>query len=334
VPGEVWRVEARAGKETVAGTAVTPTRRLYWDALVVSPERESRPIRVAKGTRDNIVGHTQGPFQVGGSFTTRIAPGELDEVLEMALRTGVTSSVAMGGTLARERAYTPGTTASATIEFFDGAQNWRCAGAQVNSLTLDGSVDGETTLSAEIFASDFVSIGSLTGTVTERPINFLEGWQGTFSLADFGSSTYTAYPDLVQTYGFTLGNNLGRVYTLNDTLAANRVSVGLLDVTANLGIDATGAFADDIVVNWRTDVKQVLKLEFLGPANGIETGQREMFRVEIPGAWTSPDMGGENQGVRSYGFPFQFVYDPALGAGIRMTTRNARPASGAGSPWL
>jgi hypothetical protein len=324
MPGELWRVQARAGRETSEGTAVTPTRRLYWDALVVNPNRESRPVPVGTGTRDNVRGHTQGPFQVEGNFTTRIAPAELDEILELAIKQDAPVVTPMGATLARERTYIPGTVATATLEHDDAGLKWRTPGLRINSLTLTGSVDGEVTIDADLFGLDFVNIGALTGSPTERSPNFLDGWQGTFAIAAFGSSTFTSYGDLVQTYTFQLNNNLDRVYTLNDTLAANRISLGLLDITASFGVDATGAFADDIVTAWRADTKHVLRLQLLGPANGIESGQRELFQVEIPGAWTSPDMGGEVQGVRSYDFPFTYVYDSFMGAGIRIVTRTNR----------
>jgi hypothetical protein len=329
--GEVYLVNARWGKETVEGTPVAPTRRLYVDAFTMNPNRESRPVRISTGGPDNVRDHVQGPFQVGGSFTTRIAANELDEFFELLLKTGVSATTPMGATNARERIYVPGTTATATIEAFDGALNWQTAGVRLNSFSMEGSVEGETSISGELFGTAFTSIGSLSGGVlAERNPKYLEGWQATFSIADFGTSVYTAHSDLAMTYSLTMGRNLGRVYTLNNSLNANRISSGLLDVGATIGVDAVGAFADDIVARWRNDQKNVLKIEFVGPSTGtagvdiIETGQPYMVRFEIPGAWTSPDMSAEQQGVRSYNFPFTYVYDANLAAGIKVTVRSGK----------
>lgn len=324
MPGEVWRQVIRAGVESTPGVAVTPTRKMYWDAFTLAPTRDSRPVRVATGTRDNVRGHTQGPFAVGGSLTTRISPAELDELLSLAIDGTPVLDTPVGATLARRRVYTPDDTSSATIQTNDGAALWTASGVRANSMTLDGSVDGETNLSFDLFGSSFGTLGALTGVGTDRNVNYLEGWQATFSMAPFGSSTYTTYPALVFAYNITVGNNLGRVYTLNNTLNANRTSTGLIDITASLTFDASDAQGQQVIADWQTDGRRVIRLTFVGATNDIETGQTSTFMIELPGAWTAPDMTGETQGVRSYAQPMQYVYDSVLGAGIKITTINAR----------
>lgn len=324
MPGEVWRSVIRAGKETTPGTAVVPTRKMYWDAFSLTPTRDSRPVRVATGTRDNVRGHTQGPFAVGGSLTTRISPAEVDELLELAIDGTPAVTTPSGGTLARQRVYTPDDTSSATIQMNDGAALWTASGVRANSMTLDGSVDGETNLSFDLFGSSFATLGALTGSVTDRNVFYLESWQATFSMAPFGSSTYTTYPNLVFAYNVTVGNNLGRVYTLNNTLNANRTSTGLIDITASLTFDASDAQAQQVITDWQADGRRVIRLTFLGTTADIEAGQTSMFQIELPGAWTAPDMTGETQSVRSYAQPMQYIYDSVLGAGIKITTINGR----------
>jgi hypothetical protein len=299
---------------------------MYWDQFTIAPARESRPVHVALGRRDNVVGHTQGPFQVGGSLQTRVAPSEMDELLDITVQGNAPVTTPAMATLTRNRTYVPGTCRSQTVQFNDGAALWQAAGVQGNSFTIDGSVDGGVTFSFDLFATDIITLGALGGTPTDRTPLYLDGWQATFWMAPFGTSTFTQFTSLVLAYNFTFNNNLARVYTLNNSLAANRNALGLLEAGAQMTFDATSAQAATEISNWRTDVKKVLRLRFEGPANGIETGFNEFIQIDLPGAWMSPDMGGETQGVRSYQLPLTYVFDPNLAAGMKIVTQTARTA--------
>lgn len=329
--GDLYLTELRAAKEVTPGVAITTmTRRMYLDAVTFNPTVDSEPIRVQTGTRSNVVGVRKGPFQVAGSFSTRVSPSELVEIFDLAMNGTPTITTPMTATNARDRTYLPGSLASATFEYNDSALIYRVAGARVNTWTLEGSPDGDTTLSGEFFATNHVTIGAMTGTVTQRTPTYLNGYQGLFSMAPFPATatpTYTQFDDLVMGYSFTANNNLGRVYTLRNSQAAKRVSVGLLDVSGAITFDAADAQAASELINWRTDVKKVLKLE-LRSATTIEASLYESLTIEMPGQWTSPDLSGETQSVRSYSFPIQYVLDPDLAA-IKVTIRCMRGNSAA-----
>ena len=332
--GDLYLTELRAAKETTPGTAITTmTRRLYGDEVSFSPNVDVEPIRAQTGTRTNVVGIRKGPFQVTGSLTAGIAPSEMVEWFDLAINGTPTVSTPMGGTLTRDRVYLPGTLASATFEYNDAALIYRVAGARINTWTLDVDPTGDASFSAEFFATNHVTIGAMTGTVTQRTPDFLSGWQGTFEMALFGSSTYTTFNDLVMGASFTMNNNLDRVYTLRNTQAAKRVSVGLMDASATMTFDAADAQAATELINWRTDVKKVLRLTLVSQT-AIEGALFPSVIIEMPGAWSAPDLAGTTQNVRSYSFPLQYVLDSNLGGGIKVTVRANRPATGANSPWL
>lgn len=332
--GDLYLVELRAAKEVTPGTAITTmTRRLYGNEVTFSPNVDTEPIRAQTGTRTNVIGLRKGPFQVAGSLTAGVAPAEMVEWFDLAMNGTPTVTTPMGGTLARDRVYLPGTLASATFEYNDSAGIYRIAGARINTWTLDVDPTGDATFTAEFFATNHVTIGALTGTVTQRTPDFLSGWQGTYEMAPFGSSTYTAFNDLVMGASFTMNNNLDRVFTLRNSQAAKRVSVGLMDASGTVTFDAADAAAASELVNWRTDVKKVLRLT-LQSQTAIEGALFPSVIIEMPGQWTAPDLGGTTQNVRSYSFPLQYVLDNNLGGGIRVTVRANRPATGANSPWL
>ena len=81
-------------------------------------------------------------------------------------------------------------------------------------------------------------------------------------------------------------NNLGRVYTADNTLATNRVTSGELDLTASFTFDAFPSRALTEFNNWAAGTQRLVRLEFLGPADGIEAGANEVMTITVSGTPT------------------------------------------------
>src|SRR5688572_27948817 len=103
-----------------------------------------------------------------------------------------------------------------------------------NSLTFAGSAMEENTLSVDLFGTD-VTTGSLTGALSERTPSLFYGWQTRMYIVAFTVTPGTTpVPGLLRDWSVQFSNNLGRVYTADNTLAANRITSGELDITATL----------------------------------------------------------------------------------------------------
>lgn len=329
--GELWRERLQIGKETTPGTAVAATRVLYLMNVSATKERASRPKRFAVGRRDNVLDYRQGPIVAGGSVEADVSGSEGVEWFLLGLQGGVTPTTPGGATLTRLWTFTPGGTTldSATIERNDGANVQRLAGVRVNRMTIRGSTREANTMVCELFATDRDdTFTPLTTGLTERIPSYFEGWQTNLYITAFaGTPGAGAITDMLISWEVVINNNLARRYFANNTLSASRVDIGVMDVTATLMFDASAATYLTEVADWLADTKRLVRLEFLGPANGIETGFREFVTLDLPGAWTSPDMNQADENSRAGRFPLQYVYDPTNAFGLRARAQNSRTAA-------
>lgn len=286
--GQLWSGVAQWGLETTAGTAVAATRKMYLREPTLSRERAPRVHRFATGTRDNVRAFTNGPITAAGSFSMPLSASEILEVLAISVQDGVTPTTPSGATNARLFTYKPtGALSSITMEWDDGARVYEGVGMRGNSMTIAGSAMEENTVSVDLFGTDVTVGGSLTGALSERTPSFFEGWQTRLYIDSFSATPGTTpIPGLLRNWSVQFNNNLGRVYTADNTLAANRITSGELDITATLTFDAYSSQTATEFANWDATTQRLVRLEFLGPADGIETGANEVQTITISGTPT------------------------------------------------
>lgn len=285
--GMIWSSVSQWGKETTAGSAVAATRKMYFVDPNLTRVRDPRVHRFAVGRRDNVLAVTGGPIQAGGAVAM---PMSADEIIELALITlqgGVTPSTPSGATNARLWSFKPQTTVdTATVEWDDGARVWQGVGVKGDTFQIQGSVDDTNMVSSNLFGNDVVA-GSLTGALSERVPTFMEGWQTRLYFDTFGSAPFqTPIPGLLINWNVQLGNQLGRIYTADNTLATRRLSSGELNLTSTLTFDAYSAQALTQFNAWDAGTKLVCGLEFLGPADEIEAGANEVQTITVSGTPT------------------------------------------------
>lgn len=329
MPGELWRSYWQAGKEVTAGTGVAATRRMYFRTdSALTRERESRPHRFMTASRDNQRAHTLGPVQVGGEVSMPVSSSEILELLLIGLKGGVTPTTPVGATAARLWTFTPGTTLdSATLEWHDGAREWEANGVNADSLNLAGSVGGDNILTAELFGMSLVST-TMTPALAERTPAFLEGWQTNLYVDNFGGTPGTTVKNgLMVNWDVTISNGLGRKYTASNTLSPSAITTGELEVEATLTFEASSADANTEYSNWDAETKRLVRLEFLGPTNGIETGFRNFVTIDIPGAWSAVDLSGTDEGTRVYELSLAYLYDSTNAYGVQVRCQNNRAAA-------
>lgn len=324
--GELWRDVLQVGKEVTSGTPVVATRKAYAHDVTFTREREPRAHSFATGTRDNVRAYTQGPVQAGGGLTIPLSSSELIEWLLCGIQGGVTPTTPGGATLARLWTFKPGNTLdSMTIERNDGARIRTLNGVRVNQFTFQGSVGGMNEVVMDLFGTDLQPLGSLTGALADRTPEFYEGWETKAYIEAFGGTPGTTpiEADALLSWNIQVQNNLARKYTANNTLAASNVNIGTLAITATFQIEASSARAATEYSNWDSTIKRMVRLEF-GNNSIIETTLKSFVTLDLPGAWSAVNLGGEDAQTRVYEFSQQYVYDPTLAAGLQIRCQNQR----------
>lgn len=322
--GELWLQQARIGKETTAGTLVNATRKVFVDAPQLTEAREMREKRFLTGTRDNVRDVKKGPSQVSGQVRVPMSADEIIEWLLCSVQGGVTPSTP-GGTLPRLWVFKPSNTLdSLTFEYNDGATAWRGAGVRANQLTIEGDVEGENWLTCELMGLSRTA-AALTGSPADRVPDSLEGWQAKIYIDAFGGTPgTTVQANAMINWRVIINNNMTRKYFADNTRNPNALVNGALDINAEITFEASSAVAASQLTNWDTDVARMVRLEFLGPTNGIETGYNRFVTIDIPGNWNMPDFLGENNGTRVYTFNLQYKYDPTNTWALQVRAQNAR----------
>lgn len=323
--GELWRSYFQIGLETTAGTTVPATRRMYFDVDGSSfkRERDARPHKFATGSRDNVRAFTLGPTKVSGTLKMPLSATEIVELLLMGLRSGVTPS----GSGVYLWSFTPGTTlAPATIEWHDGARAWEAGGCYVNKLKFSGGANEENSVEAEIFALNLAT-ASMTGSLTERVPDFIEGWETLLYIDALGGTAGTTnIAGTLINWEIEFDNQLGRKYFADNTLSQGGTPIGELMVTAKLTFEAAASQAATEFTNWDAVTERLVRLSFGN--NVIISGSDEYFvTIDLPGAWDAFDLGGSDEGTRTYELSLQYVYDPTNAFGLRVRCQNNRSSA-------
>jgi hypothetical protein len=285
--GELWREEWGVAVESVYGTAVPATRKVYVMDPSLTRERASRPKRFAVGSRDNVRAHTLGPVVVGGSARIDMSADELLEWLLVTVNGGVTPTTPTGANLARLWTFTPGETLdSMTIERDDGARLRKAAGIRGNGMQISGNVRDEASVTFDLFGKELDALGS-AASLSDRTPTYMDGWQVNAYIDNFGGTPgSTQVSDAVINWDIGFNNQMGRKYFANNSLALQAVTMGELELTASFLIEAAASAALAEYTNWDSQVKRIVRLEFLGLANDIEAATNEVQSVVLTGSPT------------------------------------------------
>lgn len=275
--GELWRRRLQIGKETTYGVDVPATRIAYVRDPVLTREREPREHRFATASRDNVRARTLGAVAAGGSFELPMSADELVELCLIGVQGGVTPTTPAGFTNGRQWQFRPANTVpdSATIELDDGANVWQETGCYIDELSISGSVAAENIVSVTLFGKERTAT-TLTGALTERTPTFMEGWEARLFIdAAGGTAGTTQYGGVLINWELTIANGLGRKYTADNTLAASKITLGELTVTANLTFEADQATVDTEMANWDAETARLVRLHF-GGNEVIDVGVNEV----------------------------------------------------------
>lgn len=326
--GELWRQTFQIGKETTPGTTVAATRIMYFKPdSKLSREREPRPHRFATASRDNVRAFTLGPVVVGGTLAMPLSASEIIELLLMGIKGAVTPTTPGGGTATRLWTFTPHETLdAATLEWNDGANVWEAGGVYVNKLKFTGSANGEAMVEAELFGMNLAAT-SLTGALSGRTPDFMEGWETKLFIDTFGGTAgSTQKTGLLVNWEVEIDNQMGRKYFAANTNDTGALTIGELEVKAKLTFEASAAQSDTEYTNWNAATKRLVRLDF-GNNELIEGSLYKFVTIDLPGAWELFDLGGEDEGTRTYELSLQYIYDSSNAYGLQIRCQNARTAA-------
>jgi hypothetical protein len=333
--GEVWRKQFALGLETTAGTAVVATRRMYLQDGSIDDPREPTVQEFDTGDVNRIRAVTLGPVQAQGAATIQVSADELIEWALMGYQGGVTPTTPAGATLNRLWTFVPSTSvASATLEVDRGGFTnglWKMAGTQVDQYTFSANVTGPATVALGLFGTAVTSLGSFAS-LAQRSITFLQGYQMKFYVdpagtANWGgSSAPTELPGTLMNYQVQVQRNLARVYTADNSLNANAVIQQTLNVTATYTVKASSTQNTAQLTAYTNETNRLVRVSHIGPAGeaGMDAATSRTVDVDVAGKWTGRQLSGTDQGVATFQFNLQGVYDSTVAFTTRLRCLNAR----------
>jgi hypothetical protein len=291
------------------------------DGSRLSRERAARPHKFATGSRDNVRAFTLGPTTVGGPLKLPLSASEIIELLLMGIKGGVTPT---GAGTTKLWTFTPGTSVdAATLEWNDGAAAWEAGGCYVNKLKISGNVKEETSVEAEVFGMNLAA-AALTGALTDRTPDFIEGWETKLFIDAYGGTAGTTQvTGTLINWEVEIDNQMGRKYFAANTLDVGALTIGELAVKAKLTFEASAPAAATEFANWDSVTERLVRLDF-GNNEVIETTNKKFVTVDLPGAWDAFDLGGTDEGTRTYELGLQYVYDVTNAFGLQIRCQNAR----------
>jgi hypothetical protein len=318
--GETWRGLFQAAVEATPGTPVTTaTRRLYFNNpdSVLSRIQTPRIHRFATGGRDNVRGITLGSIEAGGRIALPMSYDEIIELLLVGIQGSVTPSTGTWTFLSSGASWVA--PQSMSLQWFDGANPWIESGCQVGRYRFSGAKNGANDIACDLFGQNLATatITPAAGSLAQRSPTFLEGWQTSLFI---DPTTYgTTAAAMLTNWDITIDNHLGRKYFGNNTQSASGITLGELEVTAQLTIEAAVAtipLAE--FANWiaTPNVLRRVRVAFLDGSGAVN--------IDLPGYWTAYDLGQNGDGTRTYQLTLSYTYDVTNSFGLKIAVTNAR----------
>jgi hypothetical protein len=328
--GELWRQQWEVGKEITPGTSVASTRLMYFDeGSKLIRERTGRMHKFATGGRQNQLVQTNGPEMVSGQVSQPLSASEIIELLLMGVSSGVTPTRpdSGGNPTVYLWAFTPGTALqAATVRHDDAARPWQGAGLYVDKLKISGNVREGNTVSADLFGFKMIQ-QALTGSLTPRTPDFIEGWETKFYIDALGATPGTTnIAGTLINWDIEIDNQLSRKFWADNVNAAEGIIPGEIKISAKLLFEASPSTSLTEYNDWDAVTNRLLRLEF-GQNTTISGAYKKFVTLDLPGAWNAVDLSQSDEGTRAYEFTLDYLYDSTNTFGLQIRAQNARSAA-------
>jgi hypothetical protein len=218
-----------------------------------------------------------------------------------------------------------------------GTGNVLCAGGALPtavSITFQGAlakqpnlplITATSTLTGGTAVITRTTAGVLTTPLADRVPNYAEGWELLFYADAFGATPgTTVVPGTIVAWEVLIKNNVQPKYFGDNTLATGAVTLGKLDVTVALTLEAN-ALAMTEYEHWDNNVKRLVRLAIGNNGAVIGTSAlKPLITIDVPLAWGMVDLTPEDKNTKVYKFTGNYIYDPTNAFGLQVKVQNAR----------
>ena len=176
----------------------------------------------------------------------------------------------------------------------------------------------ETIVTAGLIGGGWADLGGFTAALPERLTEEIQGWETKLFVDTMGGTPGTT--QLLGTlinWNVAIDNMITRKYHAQCTQDATNVALGEFGVTATLTFEAAPSTTKTEFDNWDGQINRLVRLDFGCDADTFIT-------VDVPGAWSAVDLGGEDEGTRVYELSFQGLYDVTNAYGLQIIAQNQR----------
>lgn len=303
MPGTQIFTYANVGKETVRGTPVAPTRKLYIEGTGVLDVDPSLSTHEAenRGRRIRIARATQRAEDVALSMRYADGVGFDDLVIPLSQLKGGLSGAGAGA----DKTWTgaPSLTAannpeSYSIDVGDDVQNWRCQYAMLRSFRLAAAKGELTTLDLNWFAQRAVkgaAAAPANNSATKIPGDL---WTIKYAATFAGLGAASIQTNHLLDWSLDVDTGLRPRHYQDGNLYFGQHVETDISGTLELTVESTALAISEMYDKWLSQTMDFVRLKATGPALG---GSAYSMQVDTPVIWTKVvPIAAEEDGINLY----------------------------------
>lgn len=329
MPGTQIFTYANVGKETVRGTPVAPTRKLYVEGTGVLDVQPALSFHEAenRGVRTRIARATQQSEDVNLSMKFADGVGYDDLVVPFSqLKGGVTG---VGGAADKTWTFTPSMTAANAPEAYsidvgDDTQNFRCQYSMLRSFTIGAALGELTTLSMDWFAQR--AIKTAKATPSDNSAIKIPGdlWTIKFAGTAAGLPGASISTNFLIDWQLEVMTGLRNRHYLDGNLYFGQHVETDISAKLTMTVESTALAVSEFYDKWLAQTLDFIRLKATGPALG---GSNYSAQIDLPVLFSSvKPIGSETEGVNLYEVEANVAYDPGSVASIAPVIVNSLAA--------
>ncbi len=317
--GDIALRSMQVGIESAYGTAVAATREWYGQGTINGVDQEPIMVSEDRGSYDEFHRASQHVLNYEWSFTGGL---DLNDAVEMLLM-AVNGTVTPTGSNPYVWAFAPGNTLdSATIEWDASGAIWEAPGSMVETLSMEGSANGED-VTIELAGPCKTRTTTTLTTVAAHTTNVVQGWELKLFLDAMGATPGTTeVSSTILSWNLELVNNLQRTRRGDNTRLINSLSRGRRALTGNILCEIDTATIRTLMTQQEAVTEKLIRLQ-LGN-NVIITGSDKYYlNIDIPCA-ISTNIVEDDEETSVVSFDFKNMYDATNSFSYKFTVQNGR----------
>ena len=290
--GETALRKIQAGLETVRGTDIASTRKVYATGKMTKSIALIRPDEdrgtFIKNYRSSL-GIVEAAFPVEGGCSFE----DLAWWFQLALKGGVVGVVR--GVTAYDYVFTPSSTVddvkSATFEWGDNTQAFQMTYGMVESFEIEGSLNSNWKFTANVVGSDMATT-TFTGAIGDRTVEDVSTYLSKLALGPAGAVPSTYMTARFIKFKISIKNTFSRKYFADGTSPAlGGIGRGKREISTEMDFEGNaGTLAERGV--WEAGTKRVARITATGnPITGSTGPILKTVDIVLPGVWDAYEIG-------------------------------------------